>query len=133
MSDVVRYLDGVRARCEAATDGPVDVLREDLESGAIRWELWIGEPADHDGLTPPILMSTSDDCPATAKNDVELFRHARTDLPRLEAAVRKVWERRYTPQDTGDLDYRTADGYQRGYEQAMHEAREIIREALEVE
>ena len=76
------YLDEIQARADAATDGPWaaieralgDVYIAELGMYGVAWD----EPAEwHD----------SDEAPLA---DAEFIAHARTDVPRLVAALRAV-------------------------------------------
>uniref|UniRef100_A0A6M3M8Q2 Uncharacterized protein n=1 Tax=viral metagenome TaxID=1070528 RepID=A0A6M3M8Q2_9ZZZZ len=89
-TDVDRYLDEVQARVDAATDGPEGIGAEWWVRGEIGfpWRLEIGYISD-DGEE---MCFAGRDVPTVATRIMRQHDVARTDLPRLLAALRAVWE-----------------------------------------
>lgn len=85
MSDLTEQLDAIKARAEAATEGP--------------WTRWqVGTSLDQMSLTTMVvsdtarlnICDTSDD--STGRADAEFIAHSREDIPRLVTAVETVLE-----------------------------------------
>ena len=88
--EIVRSLDAIKARAEAATDGPWRVI-SDYIPGVIEVE---GPTASND-----YVAELSAD-----KADLEFIAHARQDIPALLAAVEAVLEL-HEPEATGYGDW----------------------------
>ena len=107
------YLDEIQARADAATDGPWTVYVN--EHGP-----WVGKDGG---------AEIGDD-PEQDRADAEFSAHARTDVPRLVAALRAVEALPQRPWDerrADDPESRSA----RAYNSALADVRTAIRDALE--
>ena len=113
------YLGAVQARIEGATTGPWETRINDLtdevtvvhDSEAVLQVAWID----------------SDYSDTWAMPDAEFIAHARTDLPRLLAAVRAVEEA------MDDLDDARAQGLVLTYGAIQYRVRHALADALEGE
>lgn len=78
-------MNDIAARCEKATAGPWQVLTEELVEAA-----WINAATADDDLPIALFDFRSAD---ENKANAEFLAHARTDIPRLLAALRSAHER----------------------------------------
>ena len=106
------YLDAVQARIDAATEGPWSWASHITADGD-EWAVFDAEDhalaSNHDGWSP----------------DAEFIAQARTDLPRLLAAVRAV--------EAVQGAEPTNDQWNMGYNDALEDVHRALTEALEGE
>lgn len=117
----------IRARAEAATEGPwedvVDDLNEDVDVWHDReYRLWIANTGN--------LFTASAKLARQTLADAEFIAHSRTDLPALLAAIMDaldVENERMPSGSEGD------DWYRVGWQDAMFTVKSRITDALEVQ
>lgn len=75
----MKPLDEIKARMNAATAGPYEVEKVDLDGGGIAYEVSARGGSFHVAFYEHNCL----DQRITAKNQAKLYAHARTDIPRL--------------------------------------------------
>ena len=74
-------LSEIRARCEAATEGPYCVERHDMEDGSITYEIWTSSFKTR-------IVSINDELDNdNARLDAQFLANARADIPALLSTI----------------------------------------------